>query len=436
VKDANNCEQSGSEIVGQPTAVVASDSHTDANCSSGTDGTIIVTFSGGTPPYMVNFNGGGFVAQTSPKEYTGLAAGTYSWVVKDANNCEQSGSEDIVSVPCALCTYTQGYYGNIGGMSCVDNDKFTTKELIAKALIPYGGTMTIGLPGYSVLVSNTPASIDAVIEVLPGGGASRILSAGNYPITNLPDSYLRKGNINNTLLAQTITLGLNIGINGELGDFALQGGTIATAATEGGCGSDIAKVRMCQDTIVVNEYQRFYIKPNVVDALTNKTVAGLFELANNTLGGTALPVGVTLSDIAYVVDKINNAFDGCRIFMGYDIPELICEPVSEPAEVLIAAAKTTDALAETKTQSLVFEAFPVPFKDVLTIKYKFDYTSNVKIEVFNSQGLMILSKSDADGYLNKEVTLNLNLNRGKEQVFVVKVTTDRESIVKKVMSSK
>ena len=83
-----------------------------------------------------------------------------------------------------------------------------------------------------------------------------------------------------------------------------------------------------------------------------------------------------------------------------------------------------------------FDAYPVPFKDVLTIKYNFDYVSDVKIEVFNSTGTSVLSKADTNSYLNKEVALNLKMNRGQEQVYVVKVTTNRGSSVKKVMSSK
>ena len=71
-----------------------------------------------------------------------------------------------------------------------------------------------------------------------------------------------------------------------------------------------------------------------------------------------------------------------------------------------------------------------------TIKYNFDYVSDVKIEVFNSDGKAVLTKADTNSFLNKEVALNLKMNRGQEQVYVVKVTTNRGSSVKKVMSSK
>jgi hypothetical protein len=105
-------------------------------------------------------------------------------------------------------------------------------------------------------------------------------------------------------------------------------------------------------------------------------------------------------------------------------------------------AKTTSKIVPveetsttSKTETAGFEAYPVPFKDQLTIKYKFDYVSDVKIEVFNAQGISILSKMDTNSYLNKEIALDLKLNKGKEQVYVVKVTTNKESIVKKVMSS-
>jgi PKD repeat protein len=87
------------------------------------------------------------------------------------------------------------------------------------------------------------------------------------------------------------------------------------------------------------------------------------------------------------------------------------------------------------TEKAGFTASPVPFRDQLTIRYDFDYISKVKIEVFNAQGTLVYSKLDADSYLNKEITLNLNVNKGQKQVFIVKLTTDRGSSTKKVLSA-
>jgi hypothetical protein len=100
------------------------------------------------------------------------------------------------------------------------------------------------------------------------------------------------------------------------------------------------------------------------------------------------------------------------------------------------SAISTVAPTETTTAIAGFTASPVPFKDQLTIKYNFDYVSDVKIEVFNAQGRLVLSKIDTNSYLNKEITLNLKVNKGQEQVYIVKLTTDRGSSTKKVMSSR
>ncbi|WP_367771435.1 hypothetical protein AB3G33_15840 [Flavobacterium sp. WC2421] len=371
-------------------------------------------------------NGGHIVSGADTASPIVDADGTYTLTVTDpANGCTATDDALVTTQICvkAICTYTQGYYGNVGGKSCVEGISYSTKELIAKALTSYGGKMTIGTLGHSVYIMNNMTDINALISVMPGGGGSYVLSAGNYEINSLPSSYLKNGRINNTLLAQTIALGLNIGINSNLGNFTLQAGTLAVAVPQGGCGSEIAKERTCNlDGTVNNEYKYYTIPSNVVTALGgNPTVQGLFDLANQALGGGSTN-GLSLSAIAGLEDLLNNAFDECRIFVGYNVAPLNCPVLSLTSKV-------------TQTEIAGFTASPVPFKDQLTIKYGFDYQSDVKIEVFNTQGNLVYSKRDTNSFLNKNVVLDLNINKGQEQVFIVKLTTDRGSSSKKVMSS-
>ncbi|PKB15635.1 T9SS type A sorting domain-containing protein [Flavobacterium sp. 5] len=335
-------------------------------------------------------------------------------------------SVDVKSCIAALCTYTQGYYGNPGGTSCAEGKPYTTAGLIAKALASYGGTMTIGSNGNTVWMK-APEDIDDIIRVMPGGGGSYVLS-GSYEISNLPNSYLKKGKINNTLLAQTIALGLNIGINGALGNLELKAGTFAVAEPEGGCGSDVPKTRQCSPggyTPVINEYKYYSIPANVINAISPKTVQGLFALANQALGGGSTN-GLTLSQIASAVDLINNAFDQCRIFVGYNVEPLIC---ATPIESLIIDSSTS-RIADTSS----FTASPVPFKDQLTISYDYKFVTDVKIEAFNSLGLIVASSYDANGYLNKQVTLNIP-STGQAELYIIKVTTNKGSSTQKVLST-
>ena len=381
------------------------------------------TVSGGCAPQGV-FAG----TYTAPDR----VAGGYVDVVYNVTDLCENGSDTARYTvgPCvnAHCTYTQGYYGNLGGMSCADGKSYTTLGLISKALSSplYNGTMRIGLEGNSILVSNTDADKNAILAVLPGGGSSYKLLAGNPQISALTGSFssylTKKGTLNNTLLAQTITLGLNLGIDGALGGFGLQAGLdendkpieLATAAPEGGCGSNTPMPRSCSIGegygSVVNEYNYFEF-PAFVNGMT---IQELFDAANTALGNGTLPSGVTMSTLANAVDMVNNAFDGCRIAIGYGVERLVC--------------KTSSAQE--------FVAFEVPIvNNQLTIKYKFSYVSDVTIDVFDAAtGAKVLTKLDTNSYLDKEVKLDYNFNTGTQKVYIVRLTTRLGHDEQKVLS--
>ena len=96
VKDANGCIYTASNIVlssnSGPTAVATTP--TDPSCGASNGQVLIGSVTGGAVPYQYNFNNLGYTASTS---YTGLAAGTYSLIVKDANGCTYNASNIILS---------------------------------------------------------------------------------------------------------------------------------------------------------------------------------------------------------------------------------------------------------------------------------------------------------------------------------------------------
>ena len=396
--------------IGQPAPLSCSVSKVkDATCIDGKDGSATVTPKGGNGGFTYLWDNG----ETTTTAIA-LGIGLHTVTVIDSKGCKTSCDLTIDFIPCAkaLCTYTQGYYGNVGGMSCAEGKSYTTTALITKALGYYGGTMVVGYGLNTVSIS----SPSCVIAALPGGGGSYKLS-GAKNICSLPSSYLKNGRINNTLLAQTITLGLNIGINSALGELVLKAGVLATAAPNGGCGSQTPKLRSCSAEgymPVINEY-KYYTIPAVVDLLPNKTVQGLYDMANKALGGEILPAGISLSNLASAVDLINNAFDGCRISMGYEQKPLGCI-ASSPQE---------------------FVAFEVPIvNNQLTIKYKFSYVSDVTIDVFDTAtGAKVFTKKDTNSYLGKEVKLDYNFNTGTQKVYIVRLTTRLGHDEQKVMSS-
>jgi hypothetical protein len=400
------CFETKPATITQPDVVIAKDESTKANCIDGKDGSVTLTFSGGTSPYMVDFNGGGFESQTSPITYSGLATGTYNWIVKDANECSVPGSEDVGFIPCekALCTYTQGAYGNSGGKYCDGtNGKLSTSELISQAIAHAGGKITVGVlgtimsPNYSVSISST--DVDCVISRLPGGGPAKELSAGDVSICSetIP---LKNGRITNGLLSQTITLALNVNIKetSDLASFELQAGTLATAAIDGGCGADVAKTRVCGycDGEVwiktVNEYTYRTFSAGIIKALgDDTTVAGLLDLANRALANSdgikGKEEGVSLSDISSAVASVNEVFDGCRISMGWDQEKCPSEIVCLEESSSLSTSHTSDS-HDDSTNGRV-KVYPNPFRDHLTFEITADVSANASLQIFNLLGQKI-----------------------------------------------
>ena len=92
VKDANGCTATAPVVVASSSGV--SVTAVAGNACSNKNGTITATGSGGTPPLQYSINGTTF--QSSGFFY-GLATGTYTVTVKDANGCTNTTAANIVN---------------------------------------------------------------------------------------------------------------------------------------------------------------------------------------------------------------------------------------------------------------------------------------------------------------------------------------------------
>ncbi|MFL5752667.1 MAG: T9SS type A sorting domain-containing protein [Bacteroidia bacterium] len=83
VTDANNCTIQQLVTITQPSVLTANPSVTNVSCNGISDGAITISSAGGTPGYSYSWSPN--VSATSSA--SGLAAGTYSCTVSDANAC-------------------------------------------------------------------------------------------------------------------------------------------------------------------------------------------------------------------------------------------------------------------------------------------------------------------------------------------------------------
>jgi len=92
VTDTNNCSATDTIIITEPDLISTTELTTNVNCNGGSDGTATLTISGGTLPYISNWN----AADTN-----NLSVGIYTYTITDNNNCTFSDSINI-SEPIAL----------------------------------------------------------------------------------------------------------------------------------------------------------------------------------------------------------------------------------------------------------------------------------------------------------------------------------------------
>ncbi|WP_125723486.1 T9SS type A sorting domain-containing protein [Flavobacterium ustbae] len=100
VTDANSCSKTQSFTITEPDALNATIAKTDVSCNGNSNGSATVSVTGGTGVYTYSWAPSGGTAATA----TGLAAGTYTVTVKDANLCQTTATVIIEELPLLTAT--------------------------------------------------------------------------------------------------------------------------------------------------------------------------------------------------------------------------------------------------------------------------------------------------------------------------------------------
>jgi len=93
-------------------------------------------------------------------------------------------------------------------------------------------------------------------------------------------------------------------------------------------------------------------------------------------------------------------------------------------------AASTSVIADINVQT-----YPVPFDDKLNVRYNFEYDTNVKIEVYDMKGVRLHDEVDRNYVKNTSSTTTIDMTKFDNQLFFVKVSTNKDSVIKKVVSS-
>ncbi|MDQ8144417.1 beta strand repeat-containing protein, partial [Chryseobacterium sp. CFS15] len=126
VTDANACTITRTVTITQPTAISGTTVVTNIACNGGSTGAINLTPTGGSAPYTFNWGGG-----ITTEDRTGLAAGTYTVTITDANGCSGTVTATVTQPTAMSATVSQT------NVSCNSGSNGTAGIVVTGGTAPY-----------------------------------------------------------------------------------------------------------------------------------------------------------------------------------------------------------------------------------------------------------------------------------------------------------
>jgi gliding motility-associated-like protein len=208
VTDANSCKDTLNFTLTEPivltSTITATSNYNGYNisCSGLTDGSLVLAVNGGTTAYSYSWGNG-----STNQNLSSLAAGTYSVLVTDANNCTTT-SQITLTEPSVL-TSTVVSLGNYNGynISCNGLTDGSIDINVTGGVPTYSYTWSnststqdqtnIGAGTYSVVITDANSCSNALTVTLtaPTVLTSTIVSLSNYNGYNVSCNGLTNGNI-------------------------------------------------------------------------------------------------------------------------------------------------------------------------------------------------------------------------------------------------
>jgi len=345
------------------------------------------------------------------------------------DDCGNSTSCDmtVTVIPCYYCTYTQGFYGNEGGLTCDGNNSL---YLMENAFITWGDDEVVfGNIANNFTLHDYDITSGDIFTMLPGGGASAALD-GEATYTdegswrNVP---IRRGVIANNLLAQAITLWFNMQNDPALGMLTIEGRFIITAESVE-CGSDFG---------IPGTESYTEIPQSVVDYFNyhgiDFTVDELLKLANRVLGGEIDKKELSAGDVTAAMDAINVGFDECRILVGFS--DVKPEDTTQDNTTLVIDGGEIQTREETEEVvissvdgilefNIELKVYPNPFAHDVFFEMTPRLNTNFKLEIYSMTGQLLEVLYDDQVIAHMQYIFKFNGDNYGYSSFMVKVTTD------------
>ncbi|WP_298247988.1 hypothetical protein [uncultured Christiangramia sp.] len=496
ITDANGCTYNLNDIqVTEPDILDVQIVVEDVSCPGFDDGSITFTATGGTPPYTSehgDFNEFGVLM------LSGLTPQEYGIVVSDANECGLAIDGIIISEPdeivipeiqtqLADCIGGDGSFIFLGDPQnlYISFDDGLSFDLYAGAI-----SLSVGLHDFVIKYGEDGCVSDS------GQVEIQQIPATNFPLdltitqpdcdTGLGNVVIRVGvnsNIDTEFFTYRITSGETVlyeekqtlaGFDLPPGDYVIFG------LSDNGCDSGRTEIRLeepicenfqgctlgywknhtdrwsCHSTCTLYSDVFGNSTPSQLQGKTlmevlNQGGGGIYNLGRQSVaallnicnGDVNYEILTEAELIVYVQDNFSNA--GAAGSYLDELNNAGCtlggsRATSAPSEGCEEQDDTRPGKGKpTKNSSSVtsgFKASPVPFKERLTVQYDFEYTSNVTIQVYDLKGQLLRTYKDRKVTKGDRTELAVDFRMKANQVYILRVATDREVFSKNVVSTR
>ena len=333
--------------------------------------------------------------------YGGLDPGVYVVLVKSADGCAGSGAEiTLVEPNCAHIFPTQT---DCDEYKCITQSDNPTDFTLSNVCITTQGPNKIS--------NAVPGVFFYYADVIGKAGSTKVIVDQTTDLTAL------------YFLAQNVS---NIRV------YSNECGVISPSLVvlrDNTVGADKGDVEISFPSSAGVNYI-ISVKYDVKSIVgTNKTIGGSpvarFQMFYDTYDGDA--VGGSFGEISLNADK------NCD-------PNPIQDPDScgkfASSTLETSTSKIQEGLYSENVIAGDFSAYPVPFRETLNIQYAFDYTSDVNIQFFDLQGRLLRTYEVQDAHQGMITTLNIDFALRASQIYIVKITTDRDVFTKNIISDK
>ena len=475
VTDAKGCQDTLIDLeVDDPSNLeVVATTVTAVSCYGFEDGAIDITVTGGTAPYTYLWSN-----DATTEDVTGLDAGTYSVTVTDANDCEYTLSNILVGEPAQVPTpevqvAPADCFPTAGSFSIVGASEDYEYSLDGGAWFSYTGTITDVASGAHTLVARDANGCESAPLNFDVPQPYEVPAAPTVTAVQ-PDCETLTG----AILVTSGTTGFMFSLNGAdfvsypMGGFTglAPGDYELRARSNDGCISDITYVtleepicddfegctlgywknhtdRWCDAYSTCDPYGSVF--EGAPSALASKTLlevlnmggGGIYNLGRQSvaalLNACSEEVNYELATpqdvIDYVTANFNNAGEaGSYLDMLNNTGDC---PMGGSRATTAPSDDCNSASSSSVDASAGISVSPVPFRDHLNIKYEFDYESDATIQIYDMRGNLVKTHKESNAGLGKVTTLNADFVRG-DQIYIVKVTTNRDTYTKNVVSGK